>query len=117
MSCFGGAPEPFTGSDWLLFAYLETSEGVYDASGAESISAAVVSSNDLDAELLIAPIAADPGAVGADWANGVVVLSFPASSTDIDQVGTVWLELKVSSNGEAITWPRSSFIAKKGLIP
>ena len=110
-------PEKFTGDDWTFTINLATSAGAYDASGADVIEVAVVSANNSSAELLIPAVSADPMAPGADWANGVVAVTFPESSTDIATYGTLWLELQITSGSAKTTFPRANFRAQRGLVP
>ena len=107
----------YTGDDWDIFATLKRNGLVEDVSTATDISAAIVSSDDANAKLLIDAPTQNSGAAGADWANGIVVVEIPRANTAITTYGKVYLELQITKDGKKKTWgTRSPINVRKGLI-
>lgn len=108
----------FTGDDWTLNMTIKQNGAVYDAS-AGTIKAAVVHVANGVPSQEIADTAQSSGTTGADWANGLIVVKFPAAATAaVTKTGqTLLLELQVTdAGGEKITWPRQAFQVDQGTI-
>ena len=105
----------FTGDDWDISVTLKTDGSATDVSGATAIKAALVSDNSNSPTTLISAVTLDSGATGASWATGVVVVEFPAASTDIT-TGDHLLEIQVEEGGKKKTWPRVNIDVRKGTI-
>jgi hypothetical protein len=105
----------FTGDDWDILITLNRNGTPQDVSGASSIDASIVSSDDDNVTTLIAAVSLNSGATGADWSNGVVLAEFPAASTGV-ATGIAYVELQVTEGGKKTTWPRQAIIVKTGTI-
>ena len=105
----------FTGDDWDISVTLKTDGVATNVSGATAIKAAVVTNNADNPTALIAAVTASAGATGADWANGVVVIEFPAASTGI-ATGEHLVEVQVEESSKKKTWPRIPITVKAGVI-
>ena len=106
----------FTGDDWTINQTLQLNGANYDASGG-TINAAIVSMAGDEPTQQIATTLQSEGTPGADWTNGLIVVKFPAASTDLATYGTnLFLELQVEKGGEKMTWPRKAITVKKGTI-
>jgi len=108
--------EVFTGDDWDISITLNKDSVAYDVSTATEILGSIVSSDNNDPQTLIGTVAADIAATGADWANGIVVLEFPATYTADVGPQEGYVEIQATIDGKKTTWPRSKVIIKKGTI-
>lgn len=106
----------FTGDDWDFSVTLSQNGQPLDVSGATSIKIQVVDRNSRTPSILISSITASSGDSGADWANGIVVFSFSAASTENITFDSAWLEIQKDENSKKTTWPRSRFDIQVGTI-
>ena len=106
----------FTGDDWDFSVTLSQNGQPLDVSGATSIKIQVVDQDRKTPSVLIPTITASSGDAGADWANGIVVFSFDASSTENITNSSAWLEIQKDENSKKTTWPRSRFDIHIGTI-
>lgn len=109
-------PELFTADDWVVSVTLERDGVAADVSAATSIDAAITDTNDANASIIVPQVSASAVEAGADWANGVVVLVFPAASTGITHYGAAYVEVQVTNGGRKQTWPRVKVQVRKGTI-
>ena len=109
-------PTKLTGDDWICSVTLKRNGVAQDVSLATDISAAVVSSDDQNVTEIIGATTQSSGTAGADWANGVVVVKFPAASTSVTEYGQRYIEIQVTIGGDKESWPRQAFLVKKGII-
>lgn len=108
--------EYFTGDDWTINVTLKKNGVVFDASGATSVKAALVSLTGSEPTEQIAATVQNAGATGADWTNGLVVVEFAAAATAlVSKYGTLYLEVQVDKT-KIETWPRKAITVNKGFI-
>ena len=110
----------FTNNDWTINVNLTKTindvESVFDASGGV-VQASIVKLDGNEPCPVIPATTQIEAALGADWANGLIVVVFPKAATvDITNFGTLYLELKVTKAGKDETWPREAVIINKGSI-
>jgi hypothetical protein len=106
----------FVDDDWNLTANLLKDGEAYDVSTATDISAAIVDSDGINPQTLIAAVTCSAVATGADWTNGVVIIDIPAASTGITTYGQAYIEIQATLAAKKITWPRIPIVIKKGAI-
>lgn len=111
-------PIKYTGDDWDFTLKLKTKNplGAADVSGATAIKVQIVDKDQATPNVLVAEVAADPQAAGADWSTGIVKVTFPAASTGSITATTGFLEVQKEEGGLKTTWPRDSFHIKQGTI-
>lgn len=107
----------FTGDDWDIPFTLLYKGSAKDVSTATDISAAIVTSDDASAKLLIDAPTQSNAAAGADWGSGVVIVEIPRADTNITTYGKVYVELQVTMDGKKKTFGNREWImVQKGLI-
>lgn len=91
------APVIVTGDDVRFPVTMTVDDAAYDASGATSVKAALVSAD--RTTKLTGDIVQDAGASGADWANGVIMIEMDATDTaDITDYGAAIIEVQVDKS-------------------
>jgi hypothetical protein len=105
--------ELLTGDDWALQCTFTENGAPLDLSGAADISAAIIAQ---DGTTQIDATVQSPTAQGADWANGIVVVSFTAAQTAaMTTLGHHLLEVQVTDGGK-YSFPRERIKVAAGVI-
>lgn len=107
-------PTVTAGDDVRVTATLTKDGASYDASGA-TIYAAITDAK--GATTYVGATAQSSGTTGADWASGVVVCAFGASTTGALPYGRCYLEIQVAKGGVTTTWPLIQLWSQRGVIP
>ncbi len=101
------------GDDIRIATTLKENGVAIDVSAATTITAAIVST---DGATQYAEAVQASGEVGADWANGIVVVVIPAASTTLLPGATVTLEVQVLQATEKNTWYADTILSRIGSI-
>lgn len=89
------------GDDITIKATLTSGGAPIDLSAA-AINAAILSPS---GSVLVEATVQSPTTLGADWSQGIVMVMFPASVTEVLLKGSVYLEIQAVRNLRKTTWP------------
>jgi len=88
-----------SGDDITISAQLYKDEAAFSISGGADVKARVIGTS--HSTVHFTTVTCDSGASGADWANSLVVITFPASATSgSTHRGPAVLEIEVNDGGK-----------------
>ena len=92
-------PQLVTGDDIVLYVTLKKNGTTFNIDAGATVKASII---DLDhQDSYVDPVTQSNVAVGADWANSLVVVEFdPVDTQDIVYQGEASLEIQVDNNGK-----------------
>lgn len=101
--------------DIRIILTLTENDAAADVSSASNIAAAVTSRDGKTS--YVQNLDLDPNDPDADWANGVVVVTFAAADTGDLPNGGVRLEVQVTKSGLKNTWYADAIDSRIGVLP
>lgn len=97
-----GINEYLSGDDWEIPVTFTKKNNAWDVSGA-TIKAAVVDTSKSARVQVISDTTLNENAIGADWANGLVIVEFTSAQTTGVASGKYAIEVQVEKDGKKLS--------------